>query len=60
MYADAEIGILRCCGVHRVFTGEVKLVNTPIILEDGEMVNTGFTVADRKLVEFSPINPGTL
>ena len=54
---DAEIGMLCCYGVHRVFTGEVKLMNTPIILEDGEMVNTGFTVAERKLVEFSQINP---
>jgi hypothetical protein len=48
-------GRLHCCEVHRVFTGEGRLMNTPVILEDGEMVNTGFTVAERKLVEFSPV-----
>jgi hypothetical protein len=35
-------GMLHCCEVHRVFTGEARLMNTPVILEDGEMVNTGF------------------
>jgi hypothetical protein len=29
-------------------------------LEDGEMVNTGFTVAERKLVEFSPVKPSDI
>ena len=52
-YEDA--GILHACAVHRVFTGERKLVNTPVILKDGEMVNTGYTVAEEKLVEFSPV-----
>ncbi len=50
-------GMLHACVVHRVFTGERKLMNTPVILKDGEMVNTGFTMMEENLVEFSPISP---
>ena len=48
-------GMLHCCEVYRVFTGERRLMNTPVILENGEMVNTGFTVEEAKFVEFSPV-----